>query len=106
MGTFALLTLAMAPPAALMYFIYWMDRHEPESLKNVIKAMGVGALSTIPAIIIQLSFQGFPFSTLAAWPAGFLMHFCWWRLQKNSLSSYLFTCSLKISLSMTKLTMV
>lgn len=71
MGTFALLTLAMAPPAALMYFIYWMDRHEPESLKNVIKAMGIGALSTIPAIIIQLSFQGIPLFNLGGLVGGF-----------------------------------
>ncbi len=71
MGTFALLALAMAPPAALMYFIYWMDRHEPESLKNVIKAMGVGALSTIPAIIIQLSFQGIPLFNLGGLAGGF-----------------------------------
>ncbi|MDZ4132978.1 MAG: PrsW family glutamic-type intramembrane protease [Dethiobacteria bacterium] len=71
MGTFALLTLAMAPPVALMYFIYWMDRHEPESLKNVIKAMGVGALSTIPAIIIQLSFQELPLFNLGGLAGGF-----------------------------------
>ena len=71
MGTFALLALAMAPPVALMYFIYWMDRHEPESLKNVIKAMGVGALSTIPAIIIQLSFQGIPLFNFGGLAGGF-----------------------------------
>jgi protease PrsW len=71
MGTFALLALAMAPPVALMYFIYWMDRHEPESLKNVIKAMGVGALSTIPAIIIQLSFQGITLFNLGGLAGGF-----------------------------------
>jgi RsiW-degrading membrane proteinase PrsW (M82 family) len=71
MGTFALLALAMAPPVALMYFIYWMDRHEPESLKNVIKAMGIGALSTIPAIIIQLSFQETPLFNLGGLAGGF-----------------------------------
>lgn len=71
MGTFALLALAMVPPVALMYFIYWMDRHEPESLRNVIKAMGVGALSTIPAIIIQLSFQGIPIFNLGGLAGGF-----------------------------------
>ena len=40
-----------------MFFLYWMDRHEPESMKSVITAMAVGALSTIPALIIQLLFE-------------------------------------------------
>jgi RsiW-degrading membrane proteinase PrsW (M82 family) len=57
METFLLLTLAVAPPVAFMYFVYWMDRHEPESMRTILIAMSVGALSTIPAIIVQLSFE-------------------------------------------------
>jgi len=34
-----------------MYFIYWMDRHEPESMKTILTAMLVGAWSAIPAVI-------------------------------------------------------
>ena len=64
MGTILLLLLAIAPPAALMVLIYWMDRHEPESLKNVLKAMVIGAVSTIPAIIIQVYFESVPIFTL------------------------------------------
>ncbi|PKM86027.1 MAG: PrsW family intramembrane metalloprotease, partial [Firmicutes bacterium HGW-Firmicutes-12] len=65
MDTIFLLLLAIAPPAALMYLIYWMDRHEPESLKNVILAMVMGAMSIIPAIIIQVSFEAVPIFTLS-----------------------------------------
>ncbi len=54
METILLLILAVAPPAAFMVFIFWMDRHEPESLKTVLAAMGIGALSVIPALIIQI----------------------------------------------------
>jgi protease PrsW len=57
METILLLILAVVPPAAFMYFIYWMDRHEPESMRTILVAMGMGALSTIPAIIVQLSFE-------------------------------------------------
>ena len=54
MNTILLLILAVAPPIAFMYFIYWMDRYEPESLRTIMMAMFIGALSIIPAIIIQL----------------------------------------------------
>jgi len=64
MDTILLLLLAIAPPAALMHLIYWMDRHEPESLKNVMLAMVIGAMSIIPAIIIQVAFEAVPIFTL------------------------------------------
>ena len=54
MNTTLLLILAVAPPIAFMYFIYWMDRYEPESLRTIMMAMFIGALSIIPAVIIQL----------------------------------------------------
>ncbi len=54
MNTILLLILAIAPPIAFMYFIYWMDRYEPESLRTIMMAMFIGALSIIPAVIIQL----------------------------------------------------
>jgi protease PrsW len=52
-----LFIVAIAPPLGFMYFIYWMDRHEPESMRTIMAAMAVGALSTVPAIIIQLAFE-------------------------------------------------
>lgn len=52
-----LLLVAIAPPLGFMYFIYWMDRHEPESMRTIMAAMAVGALSTVPAIIVQLAFE-------------------------------------------------
>ncbi len=64
MSTILLLLLAIAPPATLMVLIYWMDRNEPESLKNVILAMVIGAMSIIPAIIIELAFESVPIFTL------------------------------------------
>ncbi len=64
MGTILLFLLAIAPPAALMVLIYWMDRHEPESLKNVLMAMVIGALSIIPALIIEVGFESAPIFSL------------------------------------------
>lgn len=64
MITILLFLLAIAPPAALMVLIYLMDRQEPESLKNVIMAMVIGAISIIPAIIIGLGFESIPIFTL------------------------------------------
>lgn len=64
MGTILLFLLAITPPAVLMVLIYWMDRHEPESIKNVVMAMVIGALSTIPAIIIEAALGTAPIFTL------------------------------------------
>jgi protease PrsW len=75
METFLLLTLAVVPPAAFMYFIYWMDRHEPESMRTVLVAMGLGALSTIPAIIVQLSFENVLLFNLGGIAGGFFESF-------------------------------
>ena len=57
MTTLLLFLLAAVPPSVLMYYIFWMDQHEPESLKNVILAMLMGLLSFIAALIIQLSLE-------------------------------------------------
>ncbi len=75
METFLLLTLAVVPPAAFMYFVYWMDRHEPESMRTILIAMGVGALSTIPAIIVQLSFENVPLFNLSGIVGAFFESF-------------------------------
>ncbi|MFA6807612.1 MAG: PrsW family glutamic-type intramembrane protease [Eubacteriales bacterium] len=64
MNTILLLLLAIAPPTTLMVLIYWMDSHEPEALKNVLMAMVIGALSIIPAIIIEVAFETVPIFTL------------------------------------------
>jgi len=60
METLFLLILAVAPPAGFMVFINWMDRHQPQCLKTILVAMGIGALSIIPALIIQIAAEPIP----------------------------------------------
>ncbi len=75
MESLLLLFLAIAPAAALLWFIYWMDRHEPECLKDVLKVVLVGALSTLPAIIVQLSLEDLPLFQLGGITGGFFESF-------------------------------
>lgn len=75
METTLLLILAIAPPAAFMYFIYWMDRHEPESLKTILAAMVVGALSVIPALLIQLAADPIPLFQIGGLTGAFFESF-------------------------------
>jgi protease PrsW len=75
METFILIVLAAAPPAVFMYFIYWMDRHEPESMRTILAAMFIGALSTIPALAVQLSFGSAPLFSMGGTTGGFIESF-------------------------------
>jgi RsiW-degrading membrane proteinase PrsW (M82 family) len=49
-----LLLLALAPELAIMIFIYWKDKLDPEPRRLLIWAFFLGCLSTIPAIILTL----------------------------------------------------
>ncbi len=75
METVLLLTVAVTPPACLMYFIYWMDRHEPESMKNIVTAMLVGALSAIPAVIVCMVLDFLPIFHLEGLTGSFFESF-------------------------------
>lgn len=63
MTDYLLLLLATLPPVLFIIFIYWMDRHQPESLKNILLAMLLGVFSIIPAIIVELAFGWVPIFT-------------------------------------------
>ena len=49
-----LLALAVMPGVLLMMYFYKKDRHEPEPTELVMKIMGWGALSILPAILLEL----------------------------------------------------
>lgn len=60
-----LLALALAPVIAIASFVYLKDKYNKEPLKHLFISFILGALSTIPAIIIETSFEAFyPQSTL------------------------------------------
>jgi RsiW-degrading membrane proteinase PrsW (M82 family) len=46
--------LAIAPGFAIMLYIYLKDRYEPEPLGLLLKCFVLGALSTLPAIALEL----------------------------------------------------
>ncbi|MFA7483558.1 MAG: PrsW family glutamic-type intramembrane protease [Vulcanimicrobiota bacterium] len=50
----ALLALAVAPGAGLMYYFYKRDTHEPEPRDKVLKVMGWGAAVSVVAVIVEL----------------------------------------------------
>lgn len=50
----ALLALAVAPGAGLMYYFYKRDTHEPEPRNKVLKVMGWGAAVSVVAVIVEL----------------------------------------------------
>jgi len=50
-----LLALALAPAIAIIFFIYSKDKYEREPLKNLLLSFLLGVLSTVPAVIIQLT---------------------------------------------------
>lgn len=56
-----LVLVAIAPPIAFLMFILRHDRAEPEPIRMVLKIMLLGALSIIPAAIIQLAVLEQPF---------------------------------------------
>lgn len=50
-----LLALALAPGIAIMLFFYSKDQYDREPLKNIAISFLLGVLSTLPAIILQLT---------------------------------------------------
>ncbi|MDX1961211.1 MAG: PrsW family glutamic-type intramembrane protease [Leptospiraceae bacterium] len=56
MEIFLLIALSLVPGIMLLVYILYMDRNEKEPIDLVIKTMGLGALSVIPAVIIELAF--------------------------------------------------
>ena len=50
-----LLALALAPVIAIISFIYLKDKYDKEPLKHLIISFLLGCLSTIPAIILEVS---------------------------------------------------
>ncbi|MBM4234939.1 MAG: PrsW family intramembrane metalloprotease [Firmicutes bacterium] len=56
-----LVLVAIAPPIAFLIFILRHDQTEPEPIRMVLKIMLLGALSIIPAAIIQLAVLDQPF---------------------------------------------
>lgn len=55
-----LLVLALVPGIVLLYFIRSMDRNEREPLGLVIKIMLLGALSVVPAVILEIGLGYLP----------------------------------------------
>jgi len=49
-----LLVLAVAPGFFILWYIYYQDRYEPEPKKLIFKVFLWGAVSTIPAIIVEV----------------------------------------------------
>lgn len=49
-----LLSAALAPAVLLFFYIRKKDKIEPEPMKLLLQLAGLGALSTIPAVIIEL----------------------------------------------------
>jgi len=50
-----LIALALAPGIAIMIYFYSKDRYDREPLKNILISFFLGVLSTLPAIILQLT---------------------------------------------------
>lgn len=49
------LALALAPGIAISVYVYIRDQYDREPLKNLLISFLLGAVSTIPAVIVQLS---------------------------------------------------
>ncbi len=75
MEQYFLLPLAVIPPILFMLLIYWMDRHQPESMKHVLIALILGAASTLPSLIVQLAFGFVPLFTLPGVTGSFFESF-------------------------------
>ena len=61
MDVFLQLVLAVLPCALLMYLILYMDRHEREPMRLVIRIMAMGGIMVIPAAMIESAVGGLPF---------------------------------------------
>jgi len=61
MTTLLLVLLALLPVALLLYLIMYMDRNEREPMGLVLKAMMLGALGFIPAVLVETALGWVPF---------------------------------------------
>ncbi|MCB1190933.1 MAG: PrsW family intramembrane metalloprotease [Leptospiraceae bacterium] len=67
MNEIYLLILSVLPGAFLTFYILYMDRNEREPLELVLKVILWGALSTIPAVLVEVAIgKIFPFMEIAS----------------------------------------
>jgi protease PrsW len=62
--TLAVLIVSVAPALAFLVLILALDRREPEPLALVLKVIGLGAVSAIPAAILEILLEGLPLFSL------------------------------------------
>jgi RsiW-degrading membrane proteinase PrsW (M82 family) len=62
--TLAVLVVSVAPALAFLVLILALDRREPEPLALVLKVIGLGAASAIPAAILEMVLEGLPLFSL------------------------------------------
>lgn len=75
MHAFLQLFLALLPCALLMHLILYMDRNEREPLGLVLKILVMGAISVIPAALIESTIEGLPFMKAAGLKNAFFESF-------------------------------
>jgi hypothetical protein len=49
----SLLALAVAPGCAIVFYIYYKDKYDPEPMRNLVIAFFLGVLSIVPAILLE-----------------------------------------------------
>ncbi len=54
METYLLISLAIAPSLFLLLYFYSKDRYEPEPLSKIILVFSFGAISVLPALLIEM----------------------------------------------------
>jgi len=62
-----LFVLAVLPACVVMFFVWKMDKREKEPFKMLLSLFGLGVLSIIPALILELIFEGIFNSMFASW---------------------------------------
>lgn len=63
-----LLALAIAPAVFVLCYFYLKDRYEPEPLGWVVKVFFIGALMTIPAVLLEMPFPSGLMATVIVAP--------------------------------------
>jgi RsiW-degrading membrane proteinase PrsW (M82 family) len=62
--TVAVLVVSIAPALAFLVLILALDRREPEPLALVLKVIGLGAASAVPAALVEMVLDGLPLFSL------------------------------------------
>lgn len=70
-----LVFLALVPGFGLLYFILYMDRNEQEPLGLVIFVILMGAVSAVPAGLIEMGLQSVTFPAMGVWGNAFMEAF-------------------------------